>query len=195
LFVNQPGQDDNLINEAVFIPKISLQAFTTYTMNVKLLLNMVDGTMQPMDKIWTFSTERQKDYWKSVMHSGVRHTASFGLDDSFFYVDGVKIRMMMKPEIVEGSAYLYVRDLTKALGANVAWDSEQLAAVYEKGERKVVLYTTKNAVEVDGEMKQTDTPAKLINSTTMIPVRLLAEVLGSAVSYNPETRTVTISYE
>ncbi|TDF95098.1 stalk domain-containing protein [Paenibacillus piri] len=195
LYVNRPGQDENLSTEAVFIPKKPLQAFTMYTMNVKLKVTMEDDTIVPLDKEWSFSTEKKKNYWKSAVHKGTTHTAVFGLENDYFDADGIRFKTSVKPETVDGSAYLYVRDLAVAFGADVAWDNKLQAAIYERGERRIVLYTTRNQYEADGQVNMTDTPAKLIHDNTMIPVRLLAEVLGSTVAYDPNTRTVTVTFE
>ena len=45
---------------------------------------------------------------------------------------------------------------------------------------------------VNGEAKELDVPAQIIESRTMVPARAVAEAYGCAVEWEGETRTVII---
>jgi len=207
VLVNTPDNDNKLTNAFIIMPRKPLKANTTY--HVKLNLQITDGggNISTELKQWNFTTEptpgigRKKLHENSTLYKNTavkvapfQHTASFGLDDSDYRVDGVSFPMKRKPAIDAGFSYLYIRDLAAALGAEVEWDNAQRAAIYTKDGLKVTLFTGKSAYEVNGQLKQTDTPARLIGENTMVPVRLLAEVLGAKVEYADATRTVKITY-
>ncbi|MCP3776065.1 stalk domain-containing protein [Paenibacillus sp. MZ04-78.2] len=207
LFANSPDNDDKLTNAVILLPRKPLQADQTYLVKLSLQVTKKDGTTATESKEWNFTTEPLPQLGKTKLHRNasdylkqavtvlpIQRKASFGLDDSNYSVDGVSFPMRRTPVIVDGSSYLYIRDLAAALGANVDWDEQQRAAVYTKGTLKVTLHTTKNAYEVNGDLRQTDTPARLVGDNTMVPVRLLAEVLGAKVEYAEATRTVKITY-
>ncbi|CAG7635875.1 hypothetical protein PAESOLCIP111_03714 [Paenibacillus solanacearum] len=207
ILANSPDNDDSLTNAIIVIPRKPLEADARYYVKLKLQAVNKDGASTTETKEWDFTTEpvaslgKQKlhqnaaDYKKNyVTATPVQRTAAFGLDDTAYSVDGIAFPMKRPPLIVDGSSYLYIRDLAAALGANVEWDNEKRAAVYTKGPLKVTLYTNANQVEINGTVKTTDTPARLIDENTMVPVRLLAEVLGAKVDYAEATRTVKINY-
>ncbi|RKN82243.1 stalk domain-containing protein [Paenibacillus ginsengarvi] len=205
-WINSPENDSSLDAAVLLIPRKPLEPDTSY--HVMLTLQLTKGGQRVTEvKEWDFTTEPAAEIGKKKLHNNtdsykrlsdsaapVQRTVVFGLDASSYTLDGLNYPMKQKPVIEDGSSYLYVRDLAAALGASVEWDSGNQAAVYTKGTRKVTLYTTKNEVELNGETRTTDTPAKLIGDYTMVPVRLLSEVLGAKITYTEATRTVTIAY-
>ncbi|SFL64456.1 Cysteine-rich secretory protein family protein [Paenibacillus sp. 1_12] len=207
LLMNTPDNDSDLSNGVMVLPRQPLQSDSTYHVKLNLEVTHRDGSTKTEVKEWDFTTEPAAQIGKKKLHQNaaeykqayltlnpIAHTASFGLNASSYKVDGIDFPMNLSPVIVDGSSYLYIRDLAAALGANVEWNDQLRAAVYTKKGLKVTLYTTKNEYELNGATGQTDTPAKLIGESTMVPVRLLAEVLGAKVDYMEATRTVKITY-
>ncbi|NOU99243.1 stalk domain-containing protein [Paenibacillus planticolens] len=208
LLKNEPGQDDHLDTEVIIMPAKPLELDTTYKAKIKLTATMEDGTKRPYTKEWSFRTEPRAGLGVLKLHQDAatytlqmsnfglnrNHLVSFGLDGDKYVLDLLPYPMKQKPYIQEGTSYLYIRDLAAALGATVEWDDKQKAAVYKKKDATVMFYTNRNAYSLNGVEYQTDAAAKLINETTMIPVRLLSETLGAKVSYVESTRTVNISY-
>ncbi|WP_240762679.1 stalk domain-containing protein [Paenibacillus thalictri] len=207
LLTNDPSNDDKLTNTVMLMPNKPLQADSSYHVKLNLQVTKTGGAVTTETKEWDFTTEPAEKIGKQKLHqnsadykknyvtvSPVQRVASFGLDDSSYTVDGVSFPMKRTPVIVDGSSYLYIRDLAAALGASVEWDDQLRAAIYTKGDLKITLYTTKNQYEVNGKVQQTDTPARLVGENTMVPVRLLSEVLGAKVVYTEATRNVKIIY-
>jgi uncharacterized protein YkwD len=208
LLANAPGADDHLDNEVMLIPEKPLSHDASYTVEVKLQAAIKDGGTKTFERQWTFHTEPSDGLGKRKLHAyaadykramtasaGVKHLAAFGLDGTTYTLDNVTFPMKVKPYIENGTSYLWVRDLAAALGAAVDWDDVMKAAKYTKNGRTVTFYTAKAMYAVNGRDQATDSPAKLISGNTMIPVRLLSEVLGAKVDYDGKTRTVYISYE
>ncbi|TBL76367.1 stalk domain-containing protein [Paenibacillus thalictri] len=207
LLTNAPDNDDKLTGAVLLIPSKPLQEDTSYRVKLNLQITKPGGDTEKVTKEWDFTTEPITGIGKKKLHqdsavyskssvtgSSVQRIASFGLDASDYTVDGVSFPMKRPPVIVDDSSYLYIRDLAAALGANVEWDDEKRAAVYTKGDLKVTLYTTKNQYEMAGRVQMTDTPARLVGENTMVPVRLLSEVLGAKINYTEATRSVEIIY-
>lgn len=48
---------------------------------------------------------------------------------------------------------------------------------------------------VEGKAVETDQPAVIVESRTMVPVRVVAETLGSTVDWDAETKTVTFTQD
>ncbi|RAV01268.1 S-layer protein [Paenibacillus sp. YN15] len=206
LLLNTPEDDDHLQNEVMLIPAKPLSPDTVYTAYIKLSV-IEDNQPKIYEKEWSFRTEPLEYMGKTKLHKDsaaylkkmdqpdkLQHVVSFGLTDDQFILDNIRVPMKQKPIIKDGNSYLWVRDLAQALGASVTWDDEQKAAIYTKQDRTVTLFTTKDAYALNGVEVATDSPAILDNDTTIIPVRLLSEVLGAKVEYMDTTRTVIITY-
>jgi uncharacterized protein YkwD len=207
LLINTPDTDDDLSTAVIVLPRKPLLADSSYHVKLNLQLTRQDGSTMTEVKEWDFTTEPAVQIGKKKLHQNavdykklylsvtpIQRTASFGLDAGSYQVDGIDFPMNRPAVIVDGSSYLYIRDLAAALGASVEWNDALRAAVYTKGNLKVTLYTDKNEYEMNGTTRQTATPAKLIRESTMVPVRLLAEVLGAKVEYTEASRTVKITY-
>jgi uncharacterized protein YkwD len=208
LLANAPETDDHLDAEVILTPEKPLSYDASYTAEVKLSAVLKGGGTKTFERQWTFHTEPVSDLGKRKLHAyaadyqramtagtGVKHLAAFGLDGASYTLDNVTFPMKMKPYIENGTSYLWVRDLAAALGAVVDWDDANKAATYTKNGRTVTFYTTKGMYAVNGKDQATGSPAKLIAGNTMIPVRLLSEVLGAKVDYDDKTRMVYITYE
>jgi len=60
------------------------------------------------------------------------------------------------------------RFIGEALGATVTWDGNAKKAVFEKSETTLVLFIGKREYEVNGQKKQMDTEALLIEGRTFV---------------------------
>ncbi|BFT71398.1 stalk domain-containing protein [Paenibacillus sp. P36] len=208
LLKNEPGTDDHLSTEVILMPSKPLTLDTTYEAKVKLTATMKDGSTKSYDKEWTFRTEPREGLGVLKLHSDPasyvlqmgnfglnrNHTVSFALSGDKYVLDLIPYTMKQKPYIQEGTSFLYIRDLAAALGATVEWDDKLKAAVYKKKDKTIMFYTNRDAYSLNGVEHQTGAAAKLVNETTMIPVRLLSEALGAKVTYVESSKTVNISY-
>ena len=100
--------------------------------------------------------------------------------------------------IVNGSTLIPLRGLLEEMGASVSWDGETQTVTVEKG-------TTKLELQIWSKMVYAETPAygrvrhTMLNfpvikdSRTFIPVRFVSEMLGYNVSWDGETKTITIN--
>ncbi|WP_265443913.1 copper amine oxidase N-terminal domain-containing protein [Acetivibrio straminisolvens] len=84
------------------------------------------------------------------------------------------------------------RFIGEALGATVTWDGNAKKAVFKMNETTLVLFIGKKEYELNGQKKQMDTEALLIEGRTFVPARYVAEAFGATVSWRAEIRTVYI---
>jgi uncharacterized protein YkwD len=208
LLHNQEANDDHLDNEVILLPAKPLSADTVYQASLKLTGVYRDGRLQTFEREWKFRTEPTPGIGATKLHSDAKgymlqisslglkreHSVSFGLDNQYYLVDQVRFPMMRKPHIVDGTSFLYIRDLAAALGATVSWDDSRKAAIYTKKDKTVTFFTKRNVYAINGIESTTVSPALLVNETTMIPVRLLSNTLGAKVDYVDRTRTVVLTY-
>lgn len=98
-------------------------------------------------------------------------------------------------QIIEGRTLLPLRSLFESLGAEVKWNAKTSSVTAEKGNTKIELTINSKTVKVNGTKKTIDVPAKLINSSTMVPVRFISETLGAKVEWNKENSYALINYQ
>lgn len=99
------------------------------------------------------------------------------------------------PVIIEGRTMLPIRALVERMGGTVAWNngSGQASVILEAWGRHVEIPIGSTTVFVDGESRAFDTPARVEQGRTLVPVRHL-ELLGCIVEWIPETQCVFIKY-
>ncbi|MBQ2941734.1 MAG: alkaline phosphatase [Clostridia bacterium] len=97
------------------------------------------------------------------------------------------------PLITNGRTMLPARFVTEALGGTVSWDGEKREVIIEKEGLKLILTIDKDTAILNGEEVKLDAPAFIENGRTYTPVRFIAEALGAKVSWNAETKEVTIT--
>jgi hypothetical protein len=79
------------------------------------------------------------------------------------------------------------------MGANVDWDGLNGKVTYTLGDHKVILWIGQARVVIDGEEKEYSPVPFVVDGTTLVPVRLIAEALGFDVSWDASTSTVTVA--
>ncbi|GAE90596.1 copper amine oxidase-like protein [Acetivibrio straminisolvens JCM 21531] len=84
------------------------------------------------------------------------------------------------------------RFIGEALGATVTWDGNAKKAVFIMSGTTLELFIGKKEYQVNGQKKQMDTEALLIEGRTFVPARYVAEAFGATVSWRAEIRTVYI---
>jgi len=115
------------------------------------------------------------------------------------YINDSPKEIDVLPIIIEGRTLIPIRWVAEPLGAEVAWDGVERKVTVTLKNAKIELWIGKNIARVNG----VDTPIDpdnpkvvpiIINGRTMLPVRFVAENLGCKVDWDPDTKTVTITY-
>lgn len=107
-------------------------------------------------------------------------------------VEGSPLAMPVPPIIIEGRTLVGVRSVGEAIGGTVDWDPVKRAATVTRRSDTVVLTLGKQEALVNGKPQTMDVPAQLVGDRTMVPLRFIAEALGGAVEWNPDTKTANI---
>lgn len=112
-------------------------------------------------------------------------------------VNGVKVEMDQVPIIENGRTLVPLRAVAEALGCEVVWDNTAKTASFVQGDVTAIVTVGENYILVgDGvynEQFPIDTPAVIINSRTMIPLRALSECFGFDVKWDSASKTVDIN--
>lgn len=108
-------------------------------------------------------------------------------------IDGEWLCFEQPPTIENGNTLVPMRAIFEKLGAEVKWHQETRSITATKGQTKISLTLNNRTATINGKSTTLTTPAKLINSHTMVPLRFVSEALGAEVEWSQQNRTVFIT--
>ncbi len=98
------------------------------------------------------------------------------------------------PVIINNRTLVPLRFISESFGANIQWDPVLRIVSIVFGDTKIVLQIENKFASVNGEKVILDTPPRIINGRTMVPIRFIAESFKANVGWDNTTRTITITY-
>jgi len=99
-----------------------------------------------------------------------------------------------QPPVVEnGRTLVPLRFSGEKLGCAVSWNQDTKTAAIKNSDKEISFSIDSNAAVVNGEEKNIDAYARLINSKTMVPLRFICEELGYNITWYEPNNTVVIS--
>ena len=126
-------------------------------------------------------------------------------NNPYMTVNGVKQEIDpgrgTKPVIIPkwGRTVVPIRAIVEALGGSIGWDGKERKVTINLNGTTIELWIGKPKARVNGEMKwidpnNHDVKPIIVNGRTMLPLRFVAENLGCQVQWDPNTKTITITY-
>jgi hypothetical protein len=97
------------------------------------------------------------------------------------------------PVIMNGSTLVPMRAIFESLGAFIEWNDTARSVTATKYGQKIVITIGSKSAVVNGQTKQLEQEAVIIDDSTFVPARFVSEALGAAVAWNDATRTVSIT--
>jgi hypothetical protein len=142
----------------------------------------------------------------SLVFSSNYHVAAIDTEKSVFdgldytyknyiqvIIDGKEVQFDVKPVILKGRTLVPMRAIFKSLGMEVEWDNEKRTARGSNAATKIEFTIDSDKAYFNGEKVSLDVPAKLIDGRTLIPLRILSELLGYKVVWVEESQMILIS--
>jgi len=116
-----------------------------------------------------------------------------------FTVNGSPNTLDSPPIIKNGRTLLPIRPVVEALGGTVGWDGTERKVTVSLGSTTIELWIGKNTARVNGTNTPIDSTnskvvPEIINGRTMLPLRFVTENLGCQLQWDPNTKTITITY-
>ncbi len=118
-------------------------------------------------------------------------TISFRLGDSTLKINGADVTVAT-PFEENGTTLVPLRVITEAFGAKVDWNDADQSITLTCGDTTINLQIDSAAAEINGESKTLPLAPRLVNDTTMVPLRFITENFGAAVSYDEKTEAVLV---
>lgn len=112
--------------------------------------------------------------------------------DITLIINNKTIESEVKPIQESGTTLVPIRIVGENLGAKVDWNKEMQKVTIVKADKVIELVIGSKEVKINGVVQTLQCAPKVINGTTMVPIRLISESFGSDVTWNQETSTVDI---
>ncbi|WP_281889151.1 copper amine oxidase N-terminal domain-containing protein [Paenibacillus sp. YYML68] len=100
-----------------------------------------------------------------------------------------------KPFVSNGSTLVPLRVITTAFGAQLNWDSATQTVGLKQGIIRLSLQIGSTTATVNDASVTLEAAPQLVNGTTMVPLRFIAEQFGAKVAFDEATSTIEISGE
>ncbi|MBR1738489.1 MAG: hypothetical protein IJ736_16035 [Firmicutes bacterium] len=97
-----------------------------------------------------------------------------------------------EPVIEDGRTLVPLRGVFDKMGYSVDWIAETKTAQLSKNGVNISVMIGEDCIYKDGEEIKIDVPAKIINGSTMIPLRAVADAGGVEILWDDATKTVAI---
>lgn len=108
-------------------------------------------------------------------------------------VNGNQLLLSANPVSKDGRTLVPLRAIFEALGASVEWDQATKTVTGTQGSKVVKLQIDNKVAKVNGVDVTMDVAGTIINGSTFVPVRFIAESLGAQVSWDGNTQTVLVN--
>jgi len=109
------------------------------------------------------------------------------------YLNGKQIKFDVPPVLDKGRTLVPFRQLSEALGVEVAWEKNTGTVYGYRPDVKIALKINSQVAYVNGKATELDMPAVIKQGRTFVPLRFFSETFGATVLWDGVTKTVTIS--
>ncbi|MGG1554521.1 stalk domain-containing protein [Paenibacillus ferrarius] len=109
------------------------------------------------------------------------------------FLDGHLLRFETPPIIENGYSLVPLRTIFEAEGAKVIWDANTGTVTASKNDIVLTYRVGDQIAYKNKELIEMPIAGKIIDGTTMIPLRIISETLGNLVQWHDYSRSITIS--
>lgn len=177
---------------------------STYTYQVQALGNGQKIKNSPYSNEATATTDKliivPELPLKPPILPALKTVLKFYIGSTDYYVNDKLETMDASPVINQGRTVLPIKYVATPLGAAVDWNAIERKVTITLGSKTIELWIDRNTAKINGQETLIDpnntsvTPVILSSGRTMLPLRFIAESLGSSVDWNQLTQEAKITY-
>ena len=99
----------------------------------------------------------------------------------------------MDPVIDNDTTLVEYRTIMEGLGAEVTWDEATQTVTAVKGDTEIKLTIGSETAYVNGEAQELLCAPCIVDGSTLVPVRFIAEQFGMKVKWDETSKLITVS--
>lgn len=127
-----------------------------------------------------------------LFYDGRNHT--YSAEEISISIDGqLMTDFTVPPVAIDDRTLVPARAVFEKLGAQVHWNGDTQEVIVTTDQNVVVIQVDNTNGNRNGTTFTMDVPPKIVNDSTMIPVRFVADAIGCMVDWDASTRTVLIT--
>lgn len=111
------------------------------------------------------------------------------------FLDEEEVVFDVAPQIINGRTMVPLRAIFEKLGAVVEWNGETRTASAIKDSTIVRITIDEPYMTVNGEKTALDSPAAIVNSRTLVPLRAISSAFGCKVGWYGENREISLIFD
>lgn len=97
-----------------------------------------------------------------------------------------------RPVIEGGRTLVPIRAVFAGMGADIQYDDATQTATVRVGDTTVVVQAGNQTAYVNGEERQLDVPAQMVNGRILVPLRFMVEAMAGEVDWDDVTSTINL---
>lgn len=109
------------------------------------------------------------------------------------FVNDKQLYLNTTPIIDSGTTLVPLRPIMESMGATIGWDQSTKTVIAVKENIEVILPIGSTKPTINGVVKSINVPGKIVNGTTLVPVRFIGDAFGAEVKWDDAARTITIN--
>lgn len=178
------------LENAVFVKELSLEG--NYILDLSVL------TKLPNLKVLTINKNQfdQATIFDLVAHgievNFIEEQEKVNLPIQVFY-NGESVSFSEDPVTVDNYTMVQFRPLFETFGLQIGWDQATQTISGNRDQLSIKMVIGSETVTVNGKPFTLPVAPRLIDGSTMIPLRFIGEVTGNIVKWDGSTRTVSIN--
>jgi hypothetical protein len=186
--------DENIDTVTVNGKTVSLDSNNKFFDTIQLQEGKNTITIIAIDKAGNRNSQIVTVYYKT------QKVIILKIGQTSFTVDGVPNTLDSPPVIKNSRTLLPIRPVVEVLGGTVGWDGTEKKVTVSLGSTTIELWIGKNTARVNGidtpiDSSNSKVVPEIINGRTMLPLRFVTENLGCQLQWDPNTQTITITYQ
>jgi hypothetical protein len=135
-----------------------------------------------------------KTMLKSAAVTAMALAAAFAAADIQVTVDGTPVKFeSAQPQMIGGRVLVPLRGIFEQMGVSVDWNSQNQTIFASSSDRHVKLQIGSYDATVEGHVTSMDVQPQIIDDSTMVPLRFIAQALGAKVDWQPDNEIVAIT--
>lgn len=116
-------------------------------------------------------------------------------EDISVYLNGAQIEFDQPPILYNDRTFVPMRAVFEAFGMTVQWYGDEQRVTAFDHDTNITMVIGRKTVYKNNEGIESDVAPMIVNDRTLVPLRIIGELLGGDVEWIPESMTVTITGE
>lgn len=108
-------------------------------------------------------------------------------------LNGIQVAFDVSPKVINGRTMVPLRGIFEVLGAEVAWNGEAQYITAVNDDVTVEAQVGVNNMLINGADKAIDAAPMIVGGRALVPVRFVAEAFNCDVSWDANTKTVSLT--